>query len=164
MMPYPIDLRAVSSAPLRCCAIALILAVAIGLVSCTGNVSQDQVLLILESPAHERIRLLAEVADEPQERQRGLSGRAELAQEAGMIFLFDQEEVLSFWMKDTLIPLDILFFTSRGAFVSWSRMEPCVADPCPLYTSGDPARYAVEVPAGFVRDKGVGEGWTLRVR
>lgn len=68
----------------------------------------------------------------------------------GMLFVFDTAQERSFWMKNTLMPLDILFFAANGTFVSWQRMDPCKADPCPSYYSNGSAQYALEVPAGFM--------------
>lgn len=66
----------------------------------------------------------------------------------GMIFIFEQDLAGGFWMKDTLIPLDIAFFSADGALVKVLSMVPCESDPCPTYSPGAPYRYAVEVPAG----------------
>ncbi|RPI22311.1 MAG: hypothetical protein EHM57_05495, partial [Actinobacteria bacterium] len=53
-----------------------------------------------------------------------------------------------FWMKNTLLPLDIAFFAGDGSFVDRLTMEPCPGDPCPVYRPSGPYRLAVEVPAG----------------
>lgn len=78
-----------------------------------------------------------------------------------MLFVSPTEEEQSFWMKNTLIPLDILFFTSSGDFVSSTTMFPCKEDPCPTYVSTGPARFALEVNAGFVKEHGIRKGWKL---
>lgn len=76
-----------------------------------------------------------------------------------MLFLFPHEQVLSFWMKNTLIPLDIFYFDARGQIVSATTMEPCKADPCPSYSSEGAAQFALEVAAGFLDTNG--EEWKL---
>lgn len=91
-------------------------------------------------------------------------GRASLASDAGMLFVFNAPQPLDFWMKNTLIPLDILFFGADGAFVSMQTMQPCSGDPCSLYSSGAPALYALEVDAGYAAARGVGSGWKLEVQ
>ena len=104
---------------------------------------------------------MAEIADEPEARTHGLMFRESLGQEAGMLFVFDEEIPLSFWMKNTLIPLDVLYFDAEGNFISSATMVPCMGDPCSTYASLSPARYALEVNAGFVENHVVGEGWKL---
>ena len=80
-----------------------------------------------------------------------------------MLFIFSAPQQLSFWMKNTLIPLDILYFDSEGNFVSSSTMEPCTKDPCATYPSAGPAQYALEVNAGFAVENGINEAWSLEV-
>lgn len=107
------------------------------------------------------VEILAEIADEPQKHARGLMERTSLGDREGMLFIFAKTEPVSFWMKHTLIPLDILYFDADGKWVSGSTMTPCVSDPCSLYPSHAPARFALEVPSGFMESVGVGSGWTL---
>ena len=130
--------------------------------SCSADVSNDHKRILLEGPERVRFPVLVEIADTYEERQQGLMNRDYLEMGKGMLFVFDQQKSLSFWMKNTLIPLDIIFFNSRGEFVSWQSMVPCEADPCRSYLSDGPARYALEVPAGYVRDRMIGIGWKLR--
>ena len=68
-------------------------------------------------------------------------------------------------MKDTLIPLDILFFSPLGQVVDLDSMTPCPPETaegkCPNYTTNSPASYALEVTAGFIEEHGVDVGWQL---
>ena len=92
------------------------------------------------------------VADSPDELSRGLMGVEQLSPLDGMLFVYDAERLVSHWMKDTLIPLDIAFFDGSGALVSVTSMGTCLDGDCPSYASEGPARYAVEVPlGGFAR-------------
>lgn len=93
-------------------------------------------------------RLLVAVADDEPERQHGLMNVADLADLDGMLFVFDGDTTVSFWMQDTLIPLDIAFFAADGRIVDALTMEPCRESPCPLYAADGPYRFAVEVAAG----------------
>jgi uncharacterized protein len=104
-----------------------------------------------------------EVADTEQERARGLMGRTELADDAGMVFVFPQDTTSSFWMKDTLIPLSIAFYDDSGRIVRILDMEPCQRDPCPVYDPRAVYRGALEVDKGAFRRWGVEVADTLRV-
>ena len=106
-------------------------------------------------------RLLLEVARTSEERARGLMERSSLPQDWGMFFVYEEEGLLRFWMRDTLIPLDILFLDSMGSVVDVQTMvpEPGVApELLRTYTSAAPARYALEVNAGVAAACGVEVG------
>ena len=89
-------------------------------------------------------------ADTPELRAQGLMGVTDLGELDGMLFVWDSDTPSSFWMKDTLIPLDIAFFRADGSLVDVLSMVPCEADPCPRYgpAGGRTYRYALEAPAG----------------
>lgn len=99
------------------------------------------------------------VADTAKERTKGLMKRTSL--DGGMFFVFPEPAVLTFWMKDTKIPLEILFFDAAGDFVNALTMQPCVADPCDTYKSAALSQYALEVNPGFRQEHGIGVGWKL---
>ncbi len=95
-------------------------------------------------------RYQVEVADDDAERARGLMFRDTLAPGSGMIFLHEREEPQAYWMKNTKIPLDILYFDSARKLVAQQRdVPPCSAgNGCPPYPSNAPARYVLELNAG----------------
>jgi len=95
-------------------------------------------------------RYKVEIADDDAERARGLMFRDELAAGSGMIFIHDREEPQAYWMKNTRIPLDILYFDNARKLVAQQRdVPPCSAgDACPPYPSNAPARYVLELNAG----------------
>jgi len=104
-------------------------------------------------------RFTVEIARTPQEQGYGLMNRAELGPDRGMIFPFDAPRDASFWMKNTLIPLDIIWLDEDWRIVSIAAaVPPCRADPCPTYPPAGPARYVVEVNAGFTRTHGIVRG------
>ena len=105
----------------------------------------------------ERVKVRVEIADSPAEQQRGLMDRTALGKNRGMIFIFDREQVLSFWMKDTLIPLSIAYLDSNGRIVDIQDMKPLDDDP-PHYVSAEPSKYALEVNQGFFDKNGVKVG------
>lgn len=92
--------------------------------------------------------LVVAVADTPALRSQGLMGLTDLAGLDGMLFVFQETTDGGFWMKDTLIPLDIAFFEDAGGFMDSLTMEPCTGDPCPVYRPSGSYRYAVEAPIG----------------
>jgi uncharacterized membrane protein (UPF0127 family) len=110
------------------------------------------------------VRVEIEIADDLRERQRGLMGRRSLAPNAGMVFLYEQDTRIGFWMKDTLIPLSIGFVDRKGRIVSIRQMVPCRADPCPVYKPGVSYRSALEVNRGAFGRWGVTLGDVIRIR
>jgi uncharacterized protein len=91
-----------------------------------------------------------EVAADDYSRMRGLMFRDTLAQDHGMLFVFDSEQPLAFWMKNTRIALDILYFDEGLRLVSIAaNTPPCTTPFCPSYPSGRPARYVLELNAGI---------------
>ncbi len=100
----------------------------------------------------EKIQLTVEVADSEKERELGFMYREKVEEGKGMLFIFEDEAPRNFWMKNTLVPLDILYLNSRKEVVTVvENMEPCKAPQCPSYSSREPAMYALELPAGFVK-------------
>ena len=104
------------------------------------------------------------IADEYSEQQTGLmlvtaERMAPLPDgtKRGMIFVFDYEHQLSFWMRNTIIPLDIAYLDSRGTVVATHTMAP-LDERHNQYPSGKPARYAIEVQAGVFTDLGIKAG------
>jgi uncharacterized protein len=103
------------------------------------------------------------VADTSAEREQGLMGRQSLDSDAGMVFVFPRDTKNAFWMKDTLIPLSIAFYDDGGRIVSLLDMNPCRAEPCPLYSPGVAYRGALEVNRGAFDRWGVRVGDRLRL-
>lgn len=111
--------------------------------------------------AAERCALLAQ---NDQQRSRGLMNQMSLSGYDGMLFVFEADTRGSFYMKDTPLPLSIAWFDASGRFVSATDMEPCLAQPeCPLYSPAGPYRYALEVPKGDLEALGIGPGSTITV-
>jgi uncharacterized membrane protein (UPF0127 family) len=109
-------------------------------------------------------RFHTEFATNDAARERGLMMRTELAADHSMLFVFPEEDKRWFWMKNTLIPLDILYFDANRRLVSvQAKVPPCKADPCPSYPSDLPARYVLELPAGTAARIGVMVGDELTI-
>ena len=91
------------------------------------------------------VALRPELALTPAQRGRGLMFR-KAAPADGMLFVFRSATFGGFWMKNTLVPLKIVFFDSAGRQVRTMRMTPCAKDPCRIYDPGKQYRFALELP------------------
>lgn len=108
--------------------------------------------------------VFVEVARDPYTWSKGLMFRESLASDAGMLFVFPDSTKRSFWMKDTLIPLDMLFISRDRKIVTIHRnAEPCKALFCPSYTSTDEAMYVLEVNGGFADAHDIREGDVVEI-
>ena len=110
-------------------------------------------------------RYSVEVAATDAQRERGLMFRDSLPADHGMLFVHDREEPQAYWMKNTHIPLDILYFDSARRLVSQQRdVPPCtLGDACPPYPSIAPARYVLELNAGQAARLKLRDGSELRI-
>lgn len=105
-------------------------------------------------------RFTLEVAETDEQRRIGLMNRPSLPRDRGMLFVFDREEVQSFWMKNTHIPLDIIFVDAGGRVVDIQPMRP--RDLATVWSSA-PAQYAIEVNRGAAAEAGVKVGDVLDI-
>jgi len=112
--------------------------------------TQKQPTLVIHSATGDH-HVKVEVVTEPADQAQGLMYRRSLGKDSGMLFIFRQEEPQSFWMKNTLIPLDMIFISRNLVIVDITTMQPCITNPCPDYTSRRPAQYVLEVNAGYCR-------------
>lgn len=94
---------------------------------------------------------LVELAETAEEKSKGLMFREELAKDHGMLFVFTEETKSSFWMKNTLIPLDIIWLNKDKEVVFISRNnQPCLPEECFSINPGVAAKYVLELNAGTV--------------
>ena len=103
-------------------------------------------------------KINVEIADEPQEQSLGLMRRQSLEENSGMLFIFENEQIRNFWMKNTLIPLDMVFISKDLVIVDIIEAEPCKEDPCSVYTGKGAAKYVLEVNKGYSDKNGVHKG------
>jgi uncharacterized membrane protein (UPF0127 family) len=104
-----------------------------------------------------------ELATNDETRAQGLMYRDTLPAGTGMLFLFARDDEYPFWMKNTLIPLDMIWVTSDRQIAAISHsVPPCKADPCPSYPPHAISRYVLEVAGGEARKHGLKAGDQLR--
>jgi uncharacterized membrane protein (UPF0127 family) len=108
--------------------------------------------------------LQAEIADTPERTARGYMYRERVGENEGMVFVFPTPGFHPFWMKNTLVPLDILWMDAEFQVVHIERsVPPCEADPCPAYGPLRVARYVLEVRGGTAAAEGLAVGDRIQV-
>ena len=106
-----------------------------------------------------------DIADTAAKRPLGLMNRESLPQDAGILLIFEDEAEKSFWMKNTLIPLDMIFTDSNFEIVHIQKnAEPCKTIACVSYPSVKPAKYVVEINGGLSEKFGIEEGQFVKIR
>ena len=125
-----------------------------GFINCSPNklVVQE---IVIERNGEIRAAIRAEMARTNEERNRGLMYRKSLKDGEGMLFIFESDEVLSFWMKNTIIPLSIAFIAWDGRIVEIKDLRP---NDLNSVRSSRSVRYALEVPQGWFERAGVTAG------
>ncbi|HJU52231.1 MAG TPA: DUF192 domain-containing protein [Acidimicrobiia bacterium] len=98
--------------------------------------------------------IVVALADEEEERQQGLMGIADLGDFDGMLFAWTDPITTGFFMKDTLIALDLFFFDGEGVLIDRTTLEPCRAEPCPVFVADGLFRWVLEAPAGNIQATG----------
>ena len=139
------------------------------LLSCGVNSSPPPTAPTQSAPTGTRIVLPdgsivhVEVAADDDTRQQGLMYRDVLPPDRGMIFMFTKSGNYPFWMKNTLIPLDMIWIDDQKRIVHIAHdVQPCKADPCPSVPPNADARYVLELAAGVAARHGLANGQPLR--
>lgn len=123
------------------------------------GLNSGEKILQIELRDTSKKEFLVAIADDPEERNRGLMFHENLSENRGMFFIFDKPQELVFWMKNTMIPLDIVFIDSAFRITNIQKMAmPCKIDSCPTYHSAGLAQYVLEINGGlsdkFVFERG----------
>ena len=127
-----------------------------------GNFGEIAFRIDGATPAQAAAIRCALVADTEAQQELGLMNRTDLGGYDGMLFRFTADTSVSFYMKDTPLPLSIAFFDSGGQFISTADMAPCIHEPtCPLYSATRTYRFALEVPQGALPRLGIAPGTRL---
>jgi uncharacterized membrane protein (UPF0127 family) len=113
-------------------------------------------LLTMSAGIH---RIQAEVANTPASRARGLMHRKSLPGNRGMLFVFSQIELQCMWMRNTLIPLSVAFLDEQGRIINVEEMQPQTED---QHCAGRPAKFALEMSAGWFAQRGLGAGLDIK--
>ena len=129
----------------------------LALAGCDKSTTQQSNLPTVQIPIGQKTYVL-EIAAKNDDRNTGLMRRDSMPDDHGMIFIFKDAEPRSFWMKNTRIPLDILYLDAAGKVVSIHRMEPYVERGT---RSKAPAKYAIELNAGQAQAAKINEGDTI---
>ena len=149
-------------------AAAALLAVVLFALPATGTTAGDQSVAPLSERRPVCIRGIcfeAEVAVTAAERSRGLMNRDSLAKDRGMLFVFPEEGLHRFWMKNTRIELDIIFIAGDRRVVSIShRAQPCRKEPCDLYGPAGKVAYVLEIAGGLATTYGFTAGDLVEFR
>lgn len=117
---------------------------------------------VLVDNGKEKIKVDVEVADNDEERMLGLMFRESLGENSGMLFIFDTKAKYAFWMKNTLIPLDVIFIDENFNIVDIIYAVPCKEDPCERYIPKTESLYVLEVNGNFTAKNGILTGNKVR--
>ncbi len=150
----------------------LIVLLVTALVSICGCRSDPAGSLQTEEVRIKGVNFKLELALTPEERAEGLMGRREIAADGGMLFVFPNQPPfpaeLSFWMKNCLVPIDLLFLDPDGRVVAVHEMEPPLPGTAdhelPAYRSSAPAQFAIELKGGRAAELGVTIGDVIELR
>ncbi len=127
-------------------------------ISCMSKL-EKLFLSILKADGTE-ISVLAEIAIKPEDRNRGFMERKNIPQGTGMLFVFENDQILNFWMKNTPTPLSIAYISKDGKIKDILDMQPfSLAD----ITSSGYVRYALEVPQEWFKKNGISVGDTIKI-
>lgn len=138
--------------------IILLLIFVVFLSSCS-----DKNMVLIDNGAG-NVVVNVEIADDAEEMALGLMFREFLDDKNGMFFVFDDEYYHSFWMKNTLIPLDIVFISENFEIVDIIYAEPCKTDQCESYKPAKAAKYVLEVNGNFTIKNNIKIGNKIKVK
>ena len=130
-----------------------------GLAACASQKLETAVLSIARADSSP-VEITVEIARTEEEKTQGLMYRKELPDGTGMIFIFDRDQQLSFWMKNTVIPLSIAFIASDGRIIEIRDMQPRDLN---SVKSSRSVRYALEAPQGWFDRAGIKPGDVMNI-
>lgn len=114
------------------------------------NESEEEKVILMKNSKGTDVQVTVEYAVTEEEKSSGLMYRTTLGDYEGMLFIYEEDATHSYWMRNVLIPLDMIFIDKDGVVVSIQHnTDPCAAENCPSYPSGKPFRYVLEVNGGW---------------
>jgi uncharacterized membrane protein (UPF0127 family) len=120
---------------------------------CSGQAGKNKFIKVYFL---DRFSATAELAVSDEQRAQGLMFRERINEDQAMLFLFEEEDIHSFWMKNMRVAIDILWLDGRKRIVHIeNRVPPCPEDPCPSYVPAAAAAFVLELQAGFVEKHGL---------
>ena len=120
---------------------------------CSGQTAKNRFIKVFFPDG---FAVVAELAVSPDERARGLMFRDGIHEDQAMLFLFPEEDIHSFWMKNMRFPIDILWLDKDRRVVHIeSNVPPCPRDPCPSYDPGTAAAFVIELQSGCAERHGL---------
>ena len=128
-------------------------------VSCRNSNLEKKILTLCKADGTE-LSVKAEIAVKPEDRNFGFMERKNIPDGTGMLFIFEYDQILSFWMKNTPTPLSIAFITKDGKIKDIFDMQPFSTA---SKTSTGYVRYALEVPQGWYKKNGIKTGDVLKI-
>ena len=123
----------------------------------------DEVIVQITTNSGEIVDIDAEVVKTRADIEKGLMFREHMDEDRGMLFIFGDVKKRYFWMKNTLIPLDMIFISEEQEIASIQKNAvPCKADPYTVYPSNESAKYVLEVNSGITSELGISVGDSVR--
>lgn len=144
--------------PFLVTSVVILCVLALGCVASDSGMDEGLLPVTLPNGA----QFFVEIADTDHLREEGLMHRNHLPRDRGMLFVFTHEKIWPFWMKNTLIPLDVLWLDAEGVIVDVAEhMQPCITTPCPLYYPIHVSSFALEISAGRYAEENLHLGMVL---
>ena len=133
------------------------------LTNCAQN-DDEKLNQVMVDNGNSQIVVNVQIADDNNERAKGLMFVNILNENAGMLFIFEKEDYQIFWMKNTMIPLDIIFIGENMKIIEIKYAEPCLKGPCALYESTAPSKYVLEVNGNFTPFNNITTGNKIKLK
>ena len=132
---------------------SLVILAALGWVFCAGQAAKDKFVKVY---LPDGFAVTAELAVTDEARQQGLMYREKMAENQGMLFVFEGEDIHAFWMKNMRFAIDIIWLDSQKRIVHLeSSVPPCAGGPCPSYVPKSSAMYVLELDSGAAERHGL---------
>lgn len=145
--------------------ISFIIVFVLGQSACTSSTEDPQLNKVLFTTIKGDVEFIVEIARTDESRKSGLMNREYLPENRGMFFVFDKPGLIGMWMKNTFIPLDMIFIDEKNEVVDiLAEVQPCKSDFCETYESSKKTKYVLELNAGMAARYGINLGDKLRLQ